>query len=378
MRLGSTSVMAFDPFIIVSLAITICLIVMFVWYLSRQAKYQISNTYLTLTVLFTGIGNLPYAIGLDIPFQEVGLSLMILGFLTFYLYFQSLLRARPSFLGYSVIVGLLAINTFLTFIVIQILLAPNPLNGDTNELVWYKLMPLNQQIWSLSGVFVFIQPLISHSSLYRKTHYKPLLIETGAVLVLLAGRISMFIRDFILSWYDPFYAFFGALGLILTVAGLIVLLGNYIKNPQYVYLLPQPLRSIMIYNSAGLMIYGKRLLVTDYSREEESQDMLITGAFQAVASLVKETLGAKADLSRIDAGDYQVLLTALPNNVGKVAVISKGVSQALIKLIARFVARLPKEVLDMLQQTGFETTGIQKVLDQCVTSAFPYVQISER
>ncbi len=126
------------------------------------------------------------------------------------------------------------------------------------------------------------------------------------------------------------------------------------------------------------MIYGKRLIVADYSQAEESQDIMITGAFQAISSLVRETLGAKADLNRIDAGAYQVILTPLPNNVGKLAVISKGVSQVLIKSIHRFVSGLPEEVFKQLEQTGFETSHIQSVLDESVKDAFPYVKISEK
>ncbi len=365
--------MALDPSLTISLSVTICLIVMFAWYLTRQAKYKISNHYLTLTVLFTGIGNVPFAISIQGPFQAIGLSLMILGFLMFYLYNQSLLRTRPTLFGYSLIWGLFGISTFLSSITIQVMTFPDSSLGNI-ELLIGNLMSLNMQIWSISGVVVFILPMISEGSLYRKTHFKPLLFETGAIFILLVGRISFFLRDFTSLWDD---ASFGTMGLFLTLAGLILLLGNYIKNPRYVYLLPQPLRSIMIYSSSGLMIYGKRLIVADYSQAEESQDIMITGAFQAISSLVRETLGAKADLNRIDAGAYQVILTPLPGNVGKLAVISKGVSQALIKSIHRFVSGLPEEVLKQLEQTGFETSHIQAVLDEKVKEAFPYVQISE-
>jgi len=342
---------------------------------ARQKKADIQS--MLFALLCFAIGNTILNIFYDNNYIILsGYIIFPLGFLPLFLHYESITSEKPKsifFFGLCLIyvIGILASTMFFWMnenypSMIRIYTNSTPFNIDTAIL--FFIYWIAQEFDIVLGIVVFYRAILIMIRINRLAHLNATRNEIIALVCLLLNRVFQ-----IRSIYIPndVYLIFAYLSIIFSIIGLIVIMTTYIRNPDYIYLLPFPIYSFMVYNRDGLLCYSRKVQQQKLGMEEK--DILISGAFTAIGSLIAETLGKQARIHHINAQQFQIFFKTLPSDRGTFVVIAYGNTALFEKSLTRFTELLTPSIFDLLNAAGIETTQLEREIDVLMKQAFPYV-----
>jgi signal transduction histidine kinase len=245
-----------------------------------------------------------------------------------------------------------------------------PIEGD---IFIYTLFRMANFFQSLLICTVFLLALYTIMKEFKLIKSKAILIESIGLILLNLYGFSYLIRDLFL--YEAYYELLTSLALIFSLIGLILIISNFIIHPDYLYLLPFPIFSFMIFNEGGTLCYFRKVQQIDSDEPEAHSEHLLAGAFTAVSNMFKEVLGAGANIRYIDAENFIIIVTSLPENKGVLVVISRGDTALFKSSIIRFANTWTPQMLDEINKIA-DLNEIRPKIDKLIKSAFPYVEFS--
>jgi hypothetical protein len=199
---------------------------------------------------------------------------------------------------------------------------------------------------------------------------KPLIIESiGLMFLFIYGSLYL-IRD--IFFYVNAYELLTSIALVFSLIGLLLIISNFIIHPDYLYLIPFPIYSFMVFNKAGISCYFRKVKTLDEVEEGKNIEHLMAGALTAVSTMFKEVLGAGANIRYIDADNFIILVTSLPENKGTFIVISRGETALFKKSIIRFTLTWPSELREEINEM-FDLNEVGPKIDELIKKSFPYV-----
>jgi hypothetical protein len=284
-----------------------------------------------------------------------------------FLYFDMLLEITPSIRRFTLFFGIFSTNILIS----------------TLDIFGVFVFP---RFIYITGIIGFGLGLITAGFAINVTRITGKIVSHKGLKIDFFAMIALFIALLmleILSWLlvIGFYPEFDEIALLfymganlLLFFGLIVLFANTLLNGDYVYFIPIAIHSIMIYNRAGLPLFNYKGQNSVLQREQDNQqiDFLITGAFMALSSIFKELLGQKSKLSYVNAENYEIFLSNLPNDVGTIAIITSGANSILQKSIRNFTHALSPEILDKINNSN-ELEYFTEILTPLLKKYFPYL-----
>ena len=116
------------------------------------------------------------------------------------------------------------------------------------------------------------------------------------------------------------------------IVGIAVLMVNQLKSGDYVYYIPVPIHSILIYNYGGVLVYSQTVSHAHSAHVLlKESEILISGGLSGFSMFFKEILGSNAKLSHIVASPYEFLFSELPGLSGTMVLITSGANYFLKK-----------------------------------------------
>jgi len=307
-----------------------------------------------------------------------------IGFCSIFFHYEKISkdRPRPLFMGlilmlYSAVVvfsfiSIISLDAYgsITFDLLSVEITPDFISNHLVLAVSYF-----GGFYSLSFliIVIFFRALYVDAKIHMLSKSTPTLIDTFAVALLLAYRVIYLPRLFISS---EVWNLISTVALMLSIIGIFMMIGNYIAHPGYVFFLPFPIHNFMLYNSAGILCYSRK--VAQIEPEMEQRDLLISGAFTAISALIQETLGSDADIRHINAKVYQIYFNKLPGDSGTLVAISYGNIKLLSDSLKRFVRLLPNDLNEEINKIGIDMAGLEIKIDDLIQKAFPYVQFAKK
>jgi hypothetical protein len=242
---------------------------------------------------------------------------------------------------------------------------------QTNEFWVQILIFFRLYIISALAIIVFVRAIQIIYNVHNLVHLSVTRNELCGLSMLLIYRITLL--PFI--WLpEQAMTLVMTLSLIFSIIGLFVLIINYMRNPDYMYLLPFPIHSFMLYNKNGLLCYSRKVQQKRLGMDEK--DLIISGAFTAISALINETLGSQAKIRHINAQQFQIYFNTLPNEVGSFVVIAYGATGLFEKSLNRFISMMTTSFFESLNSAGTEMEALEREIDDMIKDAFPYIQIS--
>jgi hypothetical protein len=218
-------------------------------------------------------------------------------------------------------------------------------------------------------ILCFVRSLQIVSKIYKESKNSAVNIERWALFILLIYRIV-----FILNLIVPIAGDIGIvsnLALVVSIIGLSLLMFNYIVHPDYLYLLPFPIHSIMIYNSTGLLVYDRKVEV----EQIVDQSTLMSGTLTAIQSMVQEVLGSGSQLKFIDAEKYKIIFASLPQDKAIIVIIARQDTKLFENSIQRFTKNIPTSILEKIGGTAIlNVEQLEESIDSLIKTNFPYIQ----
>lgn len=370
-----------DPVSIVGYTLSAVLIVLGIVLLIKSIRLKVNINLLFVVILCSAVGNL-LAIAFGMIAALVGQILISIGFIALFLHYETIATRKPNML----ITGIL-LMLFAMVVAFNILLIIFLSNYDQIELVnqnkqsfFFKIDdPVYKTAYILEVYFIsiialitFIRSFVVIFRAYLLSKSKPALVDSIGLGFLIIYRI-LFLPRYFLS-VEQFMTI-STIALGFSVVGLFMILVNYIVNPDYLYLLPFPIHSFMIYNNNGVLCYSRK--VEQVQPEMEDKDLLISGAFSAISSLIQESLGADAKIQYIDAQQYQIYFNPLPKNSGTLVVIAYGETALFLRSLQRFTASISPTLLTSLNDVTIQTIFKQEI-DTLIQKSYPYVNFAKK
>jgi len=340
--------------------INIILLLLFIVFIFKGKQRQRKAPFITFSFLFAMIGNTLASLSLDYNlFFFLGIFLVSVSFLFIFLHYEMISREIPHIFINSFLMGLnIAIFTLIITYSIY----------NLDGLLIYRII---RPLCSLCCITAIIRSMFIIYKVHSLAKITATKIELCAIGFLFIYRFVFLIRDF--------FGIFGSLllsgiGLIFSILGILFLLINYIIHPDYIYRLPFPIHSFMLYNEGGLLIYRKRVHIEVF--KDEFQEILIAGAFTAISTLIQETLGTGAKLKQINAEQYQIYFINLPRKKGTLTIISLGSTHFFKKSLKRFANAIPDTLLEKINIIGINLKAIEPKIDLILSNSFPYINLS--
>lgn len=219
---------------------------------------------------------------------------------------------------------------------------------------------------------VFILAFFTVLKELKLTNMRPILIELiGLILLILYGGLYL-VRDLFL--YD-YYDLLTLIALIFSLSGLLLIISNYILHPDYLYLLPFPIYNFMVFNEGGSPCYVRNVEKLDIDKPQANRDHLMAGALTAVSNMFREVLGAGANIRYIDADEFKMIVTSLPEKKGAFIVISRGETALFKSSIKRFIDTWTPQLLKDINEV-MDLNKLQPRIDKLIKASFPYVVFS--
>ncbi|MBN1330089.1 MAG: hypothetical protein JXA54_11505 [Candidatus Heimdallarchaeota archaeon] len=371
-----------EPVIIIGYIVSVVLLLLGIVLLIKSIHLKINIVVLIFVIILSAVGNL-LAVTLNMLNSRIGQMLLSLGFILLYFHYESIASRKPhmfitSFLMmiFAVIVGfnVLLIIYLYSDPAIMELANQDPQNFFFNiENLVYKTAFITQYyLVSVIGLISFIRSFVVIISAYKLSKSKPALVDSIGLLFLIIYR-SLFLPRIFLTAEQ--FMFVSSIALGCSVIGLLSILVNYVINSDFLYLLPFPIHSFMIYNNNGLLCYSRK--VEQIQPEIESKDHLITGAFSAITTLIQESLGGNARIQHINAQQYQIFFNALPNESGTLVVIAYGETALFIRSLRRFIRNISSELLNSLNNITI-ISSIELEIDKIIQQSYPYVAFAKK
>lgn len=339
--------------------INIVLFLLFIVFVFKGHQRRRKAPYISLAILFGLIGNSLASIPLKSNITLfLGVLLVSISFFFIFLHYEMISREKANILVCGFLIGLNI--TIFSLIIIYLIYNLNSYS------IYYTI----KFLCSLCGITAMIRSIVI---IYRVHHLAKIIatkLELYAVTFLFTYRFVFLIRDVFVIFED----LLTYIGLIPLIIGILILLLNYIIHPDYIYLLPFPIHSFMLYNESGLLMYSKRVHIEAF--KENFQGILITGVFTAISALIQETLGTGAKLKQINAEQYQIYFINLPRKKGTLAIISLGSTHFFKKSLNRFAQAIPETLLEKMNTIGINTKKIEPEIDLILNNSFPYVNLN--
>ncbi|MBD3193361.1 MAG: hypothetical protein GF308_22185 [Candidatus Heimdallarchaeota archaeon] len=370
-----------DTVSIVGYTLSAVLIVLGIVLLIKSIRLQININLLFVVILCSAVGNL-LAIAFGMIAALVGQILISIGFIALFFHYESIAARKPNMLITGVLLILFAMVVAFNFLLIIFLSNYDQIevvnqNKQTfffeiDNPVYKAAYVLEVYFISIIALITFIRSFVVIFRAYRLSKSKPALVDSIGLGFLIIYRL-LFLPRYFLSGEQ--FMLISTIALGFSVVGLLMILINYVVNPSYLYLLPFPIHSFMIYNNNGVLCYSRK--VEQVQPEMENKDILITGAFSAISSLIQESLGADAKIQYIDAHQYQIYFNPLPRNSGTLVVIAYGETALFLKSLRRFIARISSELLDSLNTVTVQTS-FELQIDKLIQKSYPYVNFAKK
>lgn len=295
--------------------------------------------------------------------------LILLMFLSGYLYFEALHNIRPPILRFLLFWSLFLIP----FIFISVEIEPS---FENDLLIYFGF------IYSF-GYGVLVLGFGIRTLRITRKHYEHdgLKMDTLAFGFTLIGNV-VFSTMGILVWYQiiDIYSLerdiLMVIGTLFYIIGIVLLMSNSFKNRDYIYFIPIPIHWIMMYNRGGVCVYNRAAVLQETNIEIKSNPVLMSGALQAFSLFFKELLGSNANIRHIDATSSEFIFIQLPKEKGTFIMITSGVNYFLKKSMEDLCASFSDEILDLVEN-GNNLTEIESRIDVFVKEKFPYLTFQE-
>ncbi len=298
--------MEMDLVLLISIIVSIALFAILFLIEIRAHQKKAHIEYLISAIFCISIGNLFLNIISEFWINQLSYLIYNVGFLILFLHYESIASANPKsklFFG-LVVIFVSGILTSLTIFWIADYSELNHLlrNGSVLDPNYYYMYPI---YWfamlfdNIIGIIVFIRAIQILLQTYKLAHLKATKNEIIALFFLLIGRVF---NIFAIIFSGDIMYISAEISLIMSLIGLFFMIGTYLQNPDYLYLLPFPIHSLMVYNRDGILCYSRKVQLKQVMMDEK--DILISGALTAISSLIKETLGAQAKIRHINAQQF--------------------------------------------------------------------------
>jgi hypothetical protein len=360
--------------IVATIASLVCAILFFILFM-KSMKLQVDIRYILLALFFVIIGNYLIMMLADEPYF-IGQILMSFGFLMLFLHYEAIAYGSPNTKVMNLLITCFSASTILNIMSILYLQTPAANGLDpitTSNILGHSVflldigMTLSTYLQTIMIIIIFGRAILIINRINKLAKINATRIELIAIILLLVHRSLFLFRNFV---DNSLFINIMTIGLILTIIGLLLFVGNYIRNSDYIYLLPFPIHSIMVYNKSGILCYSRRF--EKFNSNMINKDMLITGALTAISSLIQETLGSQARIKHINAQQYQIFFNRLPNDSGKLVVISFGETAFFKKSLERFIKNIDANLLQNINEIE-NVAVLETKLDSLVKKVFPYV-----
>jgi hypothetical protein len=207
---------------------------------------------------------------------------------------------------------------------------------------------------------------------------KATLFEVFAVILVESSNIMFLISEvlyFTNSIQYDLATILSSISDFLMLLGILFLLSNYLIHSDFLYRLPFPVHYIIIINRAGIQVYRRHLTTINIPQLNLDKEELMSGALNAISSLIQESLGTNTKLKFIDAEGYQIYFSEFPRASGILAIFTSGSSIYLKKSLQNFAKSIPDHLIEELNKIGLIIGVFDDRLDKLLTQAFPYLVI---
>ena len=308
------------------------------------------------------IGNIIAFVENDMKVNLYGIFLIGIGFFFMFLHFEALISFRPNMSFFTILLGL---NSMLFIIVLT-----KSFDLFSDELSFL----ICREILSISRLIAFSRITYIAIKVNQNAKIEETKMETLAILLFLIYAILYFIRDFFIQEI-MLYSLFSQVAILFSTLGSIFMVLNYILHPNYIYYLPFPIHSIILYNKDGIISYSRNL--HSVGLLQKFPEIVLSGTFSAISVLIKETLGSGAKIQKINADQYQIYFINFPKENMTFAVIALGNTYFFQKSLKKFSKLIPHETLKRMNEPGVNLLELRPEIDKYLLSAFPYIRIKK-
>lgn len=365
--------------LILSISITLFILVGIIFQKSR--KFQTDITYLLLSLVSIAIANTAVGLNLgNLILMTIMTNFLPLGILFLFFHYEEISHPRPRLSLTIILLGLFVLILF-SKLLIPLYMAINglPFNIDYIDLRLHQdmfistLLRISNLLQSLTIFIVFLLALFTMIKELKIIRTKAIMIESIGLVFLIIYGSSYLIRD--IFFYESAYEIFTSIALVFSLIGLSLIISNFIIHPEYLYSIPFPIFNFMIFNEGGTSCYFRKVETMDEIQLKKDVEHLMAGALNAISTMLREVLGAGANVRYIDADDFIITLTRLPENKGVFIVISRGETALFRKSIIRFTRTLPSELLEEINGM-FDLNELRPKIDKLIKKSFPYIAFS--
>ncbi len=344
---------------------------------SRKLKKKQISSYLMVALAFALVSLLFYFgylltiqsnLDSSIYFEGLSYLFLLIVFFFVYLHFEAISSIKPSLWRYSIT---------LTFTIVCLSFGSLIFFNIISDFNLYYL--ILYWIYSVYGVFILLYPLKVSKNSYMLTKEKATVLEMLSIFLILSSNIG-YIIEYPLNLYkiNPFAHFVISMtdfSNILFLIGLIILMSNYLINPDYIYRIPFPVYEIVIISKAGNIAYDQRLSSVIAPELYSERGFLMIGVLSIISKIIKETLGTENQLKSIDSGNYKIFFSQIPNERGLVAILSSGLNYFLQKSLDNFAQFIPMDLIEKINSAKALDEDTTNKLDTLFLKNFPYLII---
>ncbi len=365
-----------DSITTISTILSIVCLSLFFILLRKSIKLQIDIRIVLVTILLMAVGNYIVITSSNEIFF-LGQMMLNFGFLIFFFHYEAIAFGSPNKKYMVILCSLYTGSSMIN--VLGILYLQTPAADALPTLTLTSLMSQTDFLFGLSmniGVYlttimiliVFGRAISIINRIHQQAKARATRIELIALIILFAYRAIFLLRGIIAA--EQFIPI-STIALGLSIIGLLLLISNYVFNPDYIYLLPFPIHTIMIYNKSGVLCYTRQF--KNDPMTVDNAGILMSGAFTAISSLIQETLGLQAKIRHINAVQYQIFFNRLPRDAGHLVVISYGETAFFHKSLQRFARKIDASLLEEIKEIS-DMTSLEPKIDVLIRQAFPYLR----
>ncbi|MHA1771489.1 MAG: hypothetical protein ACTSYL_03595 [Candidatus Thorarchaeota archaeon] len=357
--------MQLEPENMLVLALWIVLLVLVLLFIYQTFRKNRRAHVLTIALIFGIIGLTLWAFRPFLPdFLKSNTSVLANGFAyifmyyALYLHFEQVSRLRPQLIRLAIMSAFVGMGLITTAVII------------TQETSITQLTMANDFAHDAIRMSAFLFGASVSIKSWMMTHEREEMVETSALLVLAVGGIPPILGNFFslksiadLSVYE--------IGDLVTFIGLVMLIGVYLGNPNYLYRLPTPLFRIIIFNTTGIAVYSRAIQTRGLEKVVVS-DQLMSMSISAISSVLSESLQTNAQLRRIDITQRALLfewredLTAL--------LICERATYFARRSLQMVLDSIPEPLFLELKSDAVRVDPeIVNTLDTLVRASFPYL-----
>ncbi len=362
--------------IVIGFIVSSVLLLLLIVLLIKSVLLKVNIVWLFLGIACSSLGNF-FSLTSSAILHMQGQILLGLGFLFIFFHYESIVSRRPHLWMTLVLVTLVAVASCFSLVsVVFIIEYPDLFDFSSGNIVDY--LSIQEPIFhfaylvrintiTILALLVFSRCLYIIYKSYKNSLNKSALIESIGLIFLILYRLLFIPINFLNTDFIPILL---SVALFFSIFGILIIIINYLLHPDYLYYLPFPIHSFMVYNFNGILCYSRN--VKSESLDIEDKNVLMSGALSAISSLIHETLGTNANIQHIDAQEFQIFFNSLPQDSGKLVVISYGDTALFSRSLERFVSLIPTNVLKDLNE-DFTSRELEESIDRLIQKSFPYV-----